>query len=196
MKLYYVVVFTSFISILWWVAYIVDTLHWKTKPNRVTWGIWAAAPLIWSVAMYYSQWLSWNILPVFIAWFVPLLVFISSFINPKSYWKLSKIDYICLVFSILALVLWWITKNSVFAIVFSILADFFAAIPIIIKTYKFPETETVWTFFALLISSLSSFLVIKTWNFEEYWYPLYLVFISIVLIISYYWNNIKKFLIN
>ena len=192
MELYYVVIFAVFVNALWWIVYMKDTLEWKTKPNKVTWWIWAAAPLIGSFAMYYSQWLSWNILPVFMAWFVPLLVFIASFVNPKSYWKLNKLDYICLASAILALVLWWITKNPLLAIIFWILTDFFAAIPIIIKSYKFPETETVFAFYTWFLSALSSFLVIKNWTIEEYLFPAYLVIICLVLILAYYWKKILK----
>lgn len=192
MESYYIIIFTAFINAFGWVIYIKDTLKWKTKPNKVTWWIWAAAPLIGSFAMYYSQWLTWNILPVFMAWFIPLLIFISSFVNPKSYWELKKLDYFCLTFAILALILWWITKNSLLAIIFWILADFFAAIPIIIKSYKFPETETVFPFFAWLIANLSAFLVIKEWKIEEYLFPAYLTIICLVLILAYFWKRIIK----
>ena len=81
------------------------------------------------------------------AGFLPLLIFLSSFVNKNSYWKLKKLDYICLALAVLALILWKITNNPLLAIIFSILADFFAALPLIIKIYKFPETETISAYF-------------------------------------------------
>ena len=196
MELYYIIIFTALINAFGWIMYIKDTLKWKTKPNKITWWIWAAAPLIWSAWMYFSQWLTWNILPVFMAGFIPLLIFISSFVNKNSYWELTKLDYICLILAILALILWWITNNPLLAIIFWILADFFAALPLIIKIYKFPETENIFPFFAWLIANLSAFLVIKEWKPEEYLFPSYLVFICSALIIAYFWKRIlwKKYL--
>ncbi len=190
MKLYYIIIFTTFLSTFTGIIYIKNTLKWQTKPNRITWGIWATAPLIASIAMYFSQGFNWNILPVFMAWFMPLLIFLSSFVNKKSYWKLHTFDYICLFSAILALVLWWITNNPLLAIIFSILADFFAALPLIIKIYKIPETETVSPFIAWLFANLSAFLVITEWKIEEYLFSLYLVIICSVLILAYFWKRI------
>jgi len=192
MELYYIVIFATLINTFGSFFYLKDTLEWKTKPNRVTWWIWAAAPLIWATAMYFSQWLTWNILPVFVAGFFPFLIFLSSFVNKNSYWELKKLDYICLALAILALILWGITNNPLIAIIFSILADFFAALPLIIKIYKFPETETISAYFAWLISALSAFLVIKNWTLEEYLFPAYLVLICSIIILAYYWKRIFK----
>lgn len=186
----FIIIFTVFLNILWWIAYIKDTLKWKTKPNRVTWWIWATAPLIWSAWMYFSWWFTWNILPVFIAGFIPFLVFVSSFVNPNSYWELKKLDYICLILAILALVLWWITKNPLLAIVFWILADLFAALPLIVKIYKFPETENIFPYLALLVANLAALLIIKKWEIEEFLFPLYLVLLNSILIIAYYWKKL------
>ena len=194
MELYWVVVFAVILNSIWGILYIKDTLSWKTKPNKITWWIWAAAPLIWSFATFYSEWFVWSAIPVFMAGFIPLLIFISSFLNKKSYWKLWKLDYICLIFAILAIILWLITNNPLLAIIFWISADFLAAIPILIKIYKYPETETVLPFIAGLIANWSSFLVIKNWEPEEYLFPLYLVSICLLLIIAYYKNNIIKFI--
>ncbi|MCL2280666.1 hypothetical protein FWC31_02160, partial [Candidatus Saccharibacteria bacterium] len=70
------------------IDYIIDTLKGKTKPNRVTWLIWSTAPIIAAIAAI-SNGVSWAILPTFMAGFGPLLVFIVSFFNKKSYWKLG-----------------------------------------------------------------------------------------------------------
>ena len=194
MELYWIIIFTASINAFGWIMYIKDTLKWKTKPNKITWWIWAAAPLIGSIAMYFSNWFTWSIIPVFMAWFIPLLIFISSFINKNSYWKLWKLDYICLVFAILALILWLLTDNPLLAIIFWILADLFAAIPLIIKNYNFPETENVFPFFAWFFANLSAFLVINKWEMEEYLFPLYLIIICSILILAFYWKKILKFI--
>jgi riboflavin transporter FmnP len=124
------------------------------------------------------------------AWFIPLMIFLSSFINKNSYWKLWKLDYACLIIAILALVLWFITSNPLLAIIFWILADFIAAIPLLIKMYYYPETETIWPFIAGLIANASAFLVIENWILEQYLFPLYLVIICTLLILTFYKKRI------
>jgi len=188
MELYWLVIFTAIINSIGWIMYIKDTLTWKTKPNRVTWSIWAAAPLIAVTATFYSEWLVWSAVPVFMAWLIPLLILLASFVNKQSYWKLSTLDYFCLVFALLALILWWITDSPLLAIIFSIWADTFAAIPLLIKMYQFPETETITPFAAGLIANSTGLLAVKAWVMEEYLFPLYLVIICSVIIWTYYYS--------
>ena len=95
--------------------YIKETLVGDTKPNRITWLMWAVAPLI-ATAAAIADGVTWAVLPVFMAGFGPLLVFVASFVNRNSYWKLETFDYLCGICSILALVFWGITQNPVVAI--------------------------------------------------------------------------------
>lgn len=188
-----IVILAVLLNSVWGSLYVYDTIKGKTKPNRVTWWIWALAPLIATCAAV-SDWVTWAVLPVFISGFMPLMIFISSFYNKNSFWKLWKLDYFCLFTAFLAIILWIVTSNPLLAIIFSVLADLFAAIPTIIKIYKYPETETVYTFMAWLISSLSAFLVIETWRMEEYLFPLYLAIMCTTLIVWYYNKKILYFL--
>jgi hypothetical protein len=64
-------------------------------------------------------------LTTFSVGFVPLTIFIASFFNKESEWKIGKLDIVCGVLSVLGLVLWLITKVGNVAIFFSIMADLF-----------------------------------------------------------------------
>jgi len=163
--------------------YIKETLKGNTRPNKVTWLLWAIAPLIAAFAAI-SDGVKWSVLPVFVAGLGPLLIFLASFVNKKSYWKLEKIDYACGIFSVLSLILWWITKEPIVAIIFSILSDALAAIPTVVKSWKYPETENVNNYAACLFNALTSFSVIKTFNFTEIAFPIYLVLINAILVIA------------
>lgn len=175
------------------ISYIKGTLRGNTKPNKVTWLLWSISPIIATFAAI-SNGVGWAVLPVFMAGFGPLLVFVASFVNKKSYWKLGKFDYFCGFFSLLALVLWWITKEPVVAIVFAITSDGFAAIPTMVKAWKYPETESAGPFLAGMFSASTSFVAIKTWNFSSLAFPTYLIVVCALLIISIYHRKIfRKF---
>jgi hypothetical protein len=175
-------------------SYIKDTVSGKTKPNRVTWLIWAIAPIIGSSAAF-SDGVTWAAFPVFMAGFCPLLVFIASFVNKNAYWKLEKFDYLCGVFSILALVLWYITKDPVMAVLFSIISDGLAAIPTIVKLWRYPDTENVWPFILGIPISLTSFTAITTWTFTSYAFPAYLVMIAFIQTGAFYRKKMGRFVI-
>lgn len=105
----------------------------------------------------------------------PIAGIFVSFVNKKSYWKLEKFDYLCGFFSLLALVLWGITKNPLIAIIFAIASDGFASLPTLIKLWRYPETETIAPYSTGLFNAVTSFFAVKTWSIKETAFPVYLV---------------------
>src|SRR3989344_7823141 len=100
------VIVSIFISIAGASAYIRDTVRGTTKPNRISWSLWALAPLIGTAAALSAGADVWATTRVFLSGFLPLIVFIASFVNRQSYWKLTFFDMMCGVCSGIALVLW------------------------------------------------------------------------------------------
>ncbi len=160
------------------IGYFLDTLKGKVKPNRVTWFIWALAPLIAFVAQIRQGVGIHQSLLTFTVGFIPIIILAASFVNKKSYWKISKLDLICGVLSLLGLLLWQITGAGNIAIFFAILSDGLAAFPTVIKSFKFPETENWILYFANAISAGITLLTIKVWNFENFGFPLYIFLLT------------------
>ena len=161
-------------------SYLVDTLKGKVKPNRVSFLLWSLAPLIAFFAEV-KQGVGIQALMTFIVGFLPLTIFIASFVNKKAVWNLTGFDLMCGALSIIGLVLWFITKSGNIAIIFSILADGLAAMPTIVKSFNYPETESAWPYFASNISGILTLLTIKVWNLANIGFPLYIVLITLVI---------------
>jgi hypothetical protein len=187
----YLVFVGAFVQLLGIYSYIKGTLLGITKPNKVTWLLWSVAPIIATFAAI-SDGVHWSVLPVFMSGFGPLLVFIASFVNKKSYWKLEKFDYLCGLCSVLALVLWGITKQPTIAIIFAIASDAFAAVPTLIKSWKYPETESTGPYTTGVFNSLTSFAAIKIWNFSALAFPIYLVLVNSSLFLTVYRKKLIK----
>ncbi len=166
-------------------SYAKETLRGNTKPNRVTWLMWFVAPSIATLAAL-ADGVTWAALPVFMSGFGPLIVFIVSFVNPRSYWKLERFDYLCGLCSVLALMIWDITREPFIAILFAIASDGFAAVPTLVKSLNYPETETVHAYTTGLFNALTSFAAVVTWNFSSYAFPAYLVVLNVLLIFAIY----------
>lgn len=162
------------------IKYLIETIQGKVKPNKVTFFLWALAPLI-AFAAEIKQGVGIQSLMTFWMGFGPLLILIASFFNKKAEWKLSTFDFICGFFSLVGLLLWYITKIGNLAILFAILADGLAALPTVRKTYYFPETEYSWMYFAGAISALLTLLTIKNWNFANYGFPVYIVIANLII---------------
>jgi hypothetical protein len=147
--------------------------------------MWAFAPLI-ATAAAVSNGVDWAVLPVFMAGFCPLLIFISSFFTRKAYWALSKLDYLCGVLSGFALVFWYVTQEPNLAIALAITSDAFAAFPTLIKTWRNPQTESVWPYLIGIFSPLTSFAAASVWNFSELAFSVYLTIMNCLLVTSVY----------
>ncbi len=170
--------------------YLYETILGRTKPNRVTWLLWGVFPLIIFVAQRVQgvEGASWA---SFVSGLTPLLVFVASFFNKKSHWKSSRLDYFCMTVGVCGIIAWIFSKNANLAISFVILADGAAGVPTIIKSYRFPETES-WKAFA--ISSLGfgiSLLAVPNLYFQTVSFLIYL-FIMNTLIAVLALRNVPK----
>lgn len=164
------------------ISYLISTIKGKTKPNKVSWFFWAAAPLI-AFAAQIKQGVGVQSFLAFSVGFGPLLIFLASFLNKKSEWKLTKLDVVCGLLAFVGLILWQITQVGNVAIFFSIMADGLAAIPTIVKSYKFPQTENANAFLFGAINATFTLLTISNWQFAEAAFPLYIFIICVILFV-------------
>jgi hypothetical protein len=160
--------------------YLWSTIKGKVKPNRVSFLLWSVAPMI-AFAAQIRQGVGLESLMTFSTGFQPLLTFIASFTNKKAEWKLTRFDVVCGVLSVLGLILWLITKVGNVAIFFSIVADGLAALPTLVKAYKYPETEIAWPWMTTCIGVALTLLTLKAWTFANSGFIIY-IFIADLLI--------------
>ncbi len=169
--------------------YIRGMVLGTTKPNSVTWFIWALAPLI-------ATWLAvkagagLSILPVFMAGFNPVLVLIASFLIDKGYWKITKLDMFCGILALLSLVVWVATHSFSIAILFAILSDALAALPTLIKSWKYPETETAGAYLGGMVANILGLFIVTQWTFPIYFSGFYFIILNLVLVIFIYRKKI------
>jgi hypothetical protein len=163
-------------------AYLIDTVKGKVKPNRVSFLLWSIAPFI-AFAAQIKQGVGLESLMTFSTGFLPLTVFIATFVNKKAEWKLTKFDLICGALSIIGLILWLITKVGNVAIFFSIVADGLAAVPTLVKAYKYPDTEIAWPWLATVFGVVLTLLTLNEWTFANSAFIVY-IFIADTMIFS------------
>jgi hypothetical protein len=189
--MYYLVILGAAVNLYGSAIYIRDILRGQTKPNLVTWILWALAPLVASAAALYAG-NRWVVLPTFMVGFCPVLVIIAALIKKNAIWKPTIFDYVCGGLSFLAFILLMVTKNADIAIVFAISSDLLAGLPTIKKAWQFPETESGITYTAALFNILTSFTVLKTYNFSELAFPVYSIFMNGSLSFSVYRKRFLK----
>ena len=162
------------------VAYLIDTVKGKVKPNRVSFLLWSIAPFIAFFAQV-KQGVGLEALMTFSTGFLPLTVFIASFVNKQAEWKLTRFDILCGVLSLLGLALWMITKVGNVAIFFSIVADGLAAVPTIVKAYKYPDTEIAWPWIASVLGVILTLLTLSTITFTNSGFIIYILIANMLI---------------
>jgi len=178
-----------FLNLIGQVVYLKGIIEGRTKPNLVSWFIWMLAPFI-GVFFQLKAGAGLSVLPVFMAGFGPLLVIIVSSLVKNAYWKITTFDMICGAFSLVALVLYIFTHNLSVSIFFAILSDGLAAIPTLVKSWKFPETESASIYFFGIISNIFGLLIIKEWSFSIYSFGIYFIVLNLAIVFAIYRKRI------
>jgi len=159
----------------WW--YLRDTLRGVTRPNRVTWALWAALPLL-ACAVEVQAGVGLRSLMTFVSGFGPLLVFVASFRNPQATWHIERVDWACGALSVAGLVVWLTAHQATVGLVAFIVADALAALPTLRKSWLAPETETTAAYVTAAVNGAITMLTVNHWTTAVVSFPLYIVVIA------------------
>ena len=176
----YFVVIGTLIGAVGSVAYLIDTIKGKVKPNRVSFLLWSIPPFI-AFAAQIKQGVGLEALMTFSTGFWPIMTLVGSFLNKRAEWKLTKFDLFCGFLSVVGLVLWQITKVGNVAIFFSILADGLAAVPTIVKAYKYPATELAWPWIATSFGVFLTILTLQELSFANSGFIIYILIVDAII---------------
>jgi hypothetical protein len=157
--------------------YIRDTLKGQTKPNRVSFFLWGLAPLI----SFFAQLKASAGIQIIYTLSVSILAFailLASLYNKNAFWKISKFDILCGGFALLALIILITTNQPILVLVLSVLADFFAALPTLIKSYNYPNTETTSAYAIEIIGSAITLLTIHHFTFTKFFFAGYILLMN------------------
>ncbi len=186
------IVYLAFIAhLVAYVFYFKSILKGQTKPNLVSWLIWTLAPLI---AAFFQIKAGAGLvsIPTFLAGLGPLSVVIFYLFRKDAYWKLSTFDFICGGFAIFALVLYIFTKNLGISMFFAVLSDGLGAVPTIVKSWSFPDTENNGPYFSGLFGNTLALIVIQNWVFTIYAFSVYNILINAIILLAIYRKKISE----
>ena len=156
------------------VLYLRDTLRGDTQPNRVTFLLWAVAPLL-AFGAEVAAGVGLRSLMTFVVGFFPLLIFLASFRSPGAVWELQRIDYVCGALSVAGLLAWIVTQHGTVALVAAVGADALAATPTVRKSWLEPETETAAAYAAAAVNAGITLLTVTEFTTADVAFPIYIL---------------------
>jgi len=166
--------------------YLRDTLAGKTKPNRVSWSLWALAPLISLGAAFDADADVWASIRVLVGGIVPAVIFLASFINKNSYWRLGRFDWFCGGLSLAALVFWQLADSPLVAVLLATAANTLATIPTLVKAWNYPETESRLIFITSFTSAILIIPAIPVWTIANSAFQIGLMLTTGALLVAIY----------
>lgn len=152
------------------IPYTRDILKGSTRPNAVSTGLWALLAGI-AFAAQLSAGASWSVILVGGITFNCTLITILA-LSGYGYAKYGTIDWLCLILGLGSIGAWIMTDNPIIAIILVVCASLLANIPTIIKTYRDPRSEHVWSWLIVVAASTLSILSTTQLNIQNLLYPL------------------------
>ncbi len=159
------------------------TLSGNLKPDRMSLLLWALAPLVGFVIAF-SNGAYLSALPLLLAGLAPLFIFGITFFSKHTPWKMHFADYLGGVFSLIAIIIWIMIKDPVWATIVVIIADICAAVPTIMKTWQEPKTESLMMYVLGGIGNIIGLATLKIWSIPTAGFSIYLVFLGIAMAIA------------
>ena len=150
------------------------TLSGRTRPNRVSWALWALLPLI-AFAAELSAGVGLASLVTLSLGLGPLLVLAASLGRRAGFAALERWDIWCAACALLAVVVWALSGRGYLAVGASVLGDAFAALPTIRKAYRAPQSESASAFIASSLGSLLTLFTLRRWTVDSAAFPAWVV---------------------
>lgn len=164
-----------------YVVYIISILKGKTKPNRVTWWIWAFMGLVLALSYQLSGAVNTVWVP-YVEFLGPFSIALLSIKYGEGTLE-NKTDLFCFVGAVVSIILWVIFNNPVIALVTNLAIDSFAIVPTIKKSYLRPEGEDFWAWFGTGMADTLNMFAVERFTFAILVYPIYMLVSDLIIIL-------------
>ncbi|MFA6254880.1 MAG: hypothetical protein WC675_02455 [Patescibacteria group bacterium] len=161
--------------------YLKDIFLHKTKPQRVSWLIWAILGLI-SFFSQFAEGASYSLVMTGAQAIGDLCIFILAI--KYGVGGLMKRDFISLIGVGVSLFLWYLTKEAVVALFLVILVDAIGAVLTAMKSYQKPATETVSAWVLTFVGGLLACIAVGQLNFILLAFPFYICLASLTILVA------------
>lgn len=160
--------------------YAYMTMRGRNFPNRVTWVLWAAAPLIAFFAQLDAG-VGLPAIPTLASGVGPLIVLTASFASRHGHVKITPFDLCCGTISVIALIVWVGTGHAQSAVLLAVIADAAAAIPTVRKAWRDPASENGLFYVLVGIGAIITLLSITDWAPASWMFAGYILLLAVVL---------------
>ncbi len=181
---------TIILSIVGHTPYILDTYRKKTKPHVFTWIIWSVVTLV----AFFGQFAkggaagSWG---TGVTGLMAIIITVLSLRNKRM--DITTSDKIFFGTAIVAILIWFLTKDPTISVMIATFIDACAFLPTIRKTLKKPQSETFATYSLNILRHSLSLFALGSYNIATVLYPAYLLVMNTAMTFIMMRPKIAKF---
>lgn len=174
------------IAALGFLPYLKETVKGTVKPRIASWATWSLVTGIATVAAlsegaYTSAFLTG------VATVIQLSILVMAL--RKGDYDYNWIDGVSQTISLIGIGAWLLSDNATYAIVFSIIADFFGAVPTFYHSWVSPHDESWKPFVLSGLGASISFLAVTELTFIAAGFPIYLALVGYALGLNIYFRQ-------
>ena len=163
------------------VMYITDVIKRKIKPSLLSWFGWALLMGVSLVSQIIESGLEYSQFGMITATLGCVAIGVTALLINN--YSLKKIDWYILASGLLCLVLYLISKDAWLTTIYSIIADFIIAIPMVIKVIKDPESEKTNAWYISFITWSLTLVICFNHDLLYSLFPIYLFLYCIGVIL-------------
>ncbi|MBA3678861.1 hypothetical protein H0W80_01530 [Candidatus Saccharibacteria bacterium] len=171
------------------IPYIIDIVRKKARPERASWFIWLVLAVI-AFSTQFAEGATWSLIITAVDSIAVLIIFLLSIKYGEG--RITRRDKIGLAVAGIGLVLWFITRHAVIALLFIVAVDASGVVLTLIKTYQEPDSETYTMWLLVAFAAIMSLLSVSIYTVGILIYPFYLFVANVsVPIAKYTGENLK-----
>lgn len=170
----------TLLSLIAFAPYILHTLQGYTRPHRACWLIWSVLATISFFSQVYegaTSSLGFAAAQAGCTFFI----FLLSVVRGQGTF-MTRADASVLIVAAVGLVLWYMTDSAHYALLISITISLMGGILTVQKTYWFPDSETMSTWFLSLVASCCALLAVGSFDWLLMAYPMYLFILNAAIV--------------
>ncbi|MFT3899625.1 MAG: hypothetical protein QM728_05170 [Gordonia sp. (in: high G+C Gram-positive bacteria)] len=168
------------LALLGCLRYAWTTATGHSRPNLVTWGIWATVPTL-AFAAQVSDGVGLPAALTLMAGLGPAVVVATALATRRFYARCTRLDQVCAALAAAALVGWLTVGSPVTAILLSIAADALALVPTAVKAWRDPGSEDAGFFVAIAAAATITLFTLSRWSIASSAFALYQLAACVVL---------------
>jgi hypothetical protein len=178
----FLLVSSTLVALLAPSAYVVSIIRGTSKPHRTTRFILTFVHSLNFLSILAAQGNLGARIFAGIDFVFALIVFLLSI--RRGMGGTSLFDWACLVVAICGVIAWQLTGNAYLGIWLSIAANLVAYLPVFLKTWRFPDTESHWVYTLSILAALLGLLAFPISN--DSIFQIYIILNCIVTLICIY----------